>query len=267
MTSQSAADLQDLADRIVAQAKRGEQIEAYVSRARETDIRVYEGQIEHFVSARSEGVTVRVIRDGRTGSSYAGTLGDDVIAEVLGEARENAELGTVDEWAGLAEPDGHPKIDQELWNERLESFPTEDKIAIAMKLEKLALAADPRVRVDDANYSDVSAEAAYSTTTGIRSGARENGCYASVSTLADDGGETQTGWGFSVGKWPGEFDLDKAGRDAADRATRLLGAVKPASKRTTVVLDPMVTAQFLAIIGSTLNGESVTKGRSIFASR
>jgi PmbA protein len=43
--------------------------------------------------------------------------------------------------------------------------------------------------------------------------------------------------------------------------------VKPASKVTTVVLDPMVTAQFLGIIGSTLNGESVSKGRSIFADR
>jgi PmbA protein len=34
-----------------------------------------------------------------------------------------------------------------------------------------------------------------------------------------------------------------------------------------VVLDPMVTAQFLGIIGSTLNGESVVKGRSMFANR
>jgi PmbA protein len=85
--------------------------------------------------------------------------------------------------------------------------------------------------------------------------------------LADDNGETQTGWGFAVGKHPGEFDLSKAARDAADRAMRLLGATKPPSKRTTVVLDPYVTASFLSIIGSTLNGESVSKGRSIFANR
>ena len=35
----------------------------------------------------------------------------------------------------------------------------------------------------------------------------------------------------------------------------------------TVVLDPFVSAQFLGIIGSTLNGEAVLKGRSIFAGR
>jgi PmbA protein len=96
---------------------------------------------------------------------------------------------------------------------------------------------------------------------------RENGCYLSVGTLADDGDETQTGFGFAVGRNTDELDLDKAARDAVDRATRLLGATKPASRRITVVLDPYVTAQFLGIIGGTLNGESVVKGRSLFAQR
>ena len=69
-------------------------------------IRVYEGEVEHFVSAQSEGIGIRVIRDGRTGFAYAGTLDDAAIAEVLAEARDNVEFGTPDEWAGLAEPDG-----------------------------------------------------------------------------------------------------------------------------------------------------------------
>jgi PmbA protein len=34
-----------------------------------------------------------------------------------------------------------------------------------------------------------------------------------------------------------------------------------------VVLDPYVTAQFLAILGGTLSGEAVQKGRSLFADR
>jgi PmbA protein len=46
-----------------------------------------------------------------------------------------------------------------------------------------------------------------------------------------------------------------------------LGATKPSTRRTTVVLDPMVTAQFLGVISSTLNGEAVVKGRSLFKDR
>ena len=46
------SDLQEIADRVVAMAQPGEHIEAFVSRDAETDIRIYEGQVEHFVAAR-----------------------------------------------------------------------------------------------------------------------------------------------------------------------------------------------------------------------
>ena len=95
-------DLQAIADRIVAQAKPGEEIEAYVGRGGETSVRVYEGEVEHFVSAQSAGVGVRVIKDGRTGTAYAGTLDEAAIAEVLAEARDNVQFGNPDEFAGLA---------------------------------------------------------------------------------------------------------------------------------------------------------------------
>lgn len=261
------SDLQSLADKVVAQAQAGEQIEAYVSRGGETEVRVYGGEVEHFVSAQSEGIGVRIIRDGRTGFAYAGTLDPNAVDEVLAEARDNVAFGTVDEWAGLAEPDGVERTPQPLWNDELAAYPTERKIELAKELERITLGGDARIRVDDANYADAWGEVAVATTTGIRETGRENGCYVSVSTLADDGDETQTGFGFSVARQPDGFDLGKAATDAVERATRLLGATKPQGKRLTVVLDPFVTAQFLGVISSTLNGESVVKGRSLFRDR
>jgi PmbA protein len=261
------SDLQSIVDAVVAQAQPGEAIEAYAARGSETDIRVYQGEVEHFVSAQSEGIGIRVIRDGRTGFAYAGVLDATAVAEVLAEARDNVEFGSSDEWAALAEPDGVEVVPQPLWNEALASYATERKIELAKELERLTSAADDRVRVEESNYADAASESAVATTTGIRRASRENGCYVSISTLADDGDETQTGFGFSVGRSPDEFDLAKAARQAADRATGLLGATKPASRRLTVVLDPYVTAQFLGVISSTLNGEAVIKGRSLFKDR
>ena len=54
----AGADLQALADRVVAQADAGEQIEAFVARGGETEVRVYQGDVEHFVSAQSEGIGI-----------------------------------------------------------------------------------------------------------------------------------------------------------------------------------------------------------------
>lgn len=260
-------DLQMIADRIVAQAKSGEQIEAYVGRGGETSVRVYEGELEHFVSAQSAGVGIRVIKDGRTGVAYAGTLDEGAISEVLADARDNVQFGNPDEFAGLAIPDGVEPVPQKFWDDALANYPTDQKVSLTKDLEQRALAADSRVRTESANYDDGWDESAFATTTGIRISGRSNGCYVSVVTLADDDDETQTGFGFSVGDSPNDFNLDKAAREAAERATRLLGATKPASKRTTVVLDPYVTSQFVGILSSAFSGENVSKGRSIFADR
>ena len=263
----TTAELLALAEKVVASAGPGEQVEAYVSRGGETDIRVYQGQLEHFVSAQSEGIGVRVIREGRTGFAYAGVLDEAAVAEVLAEARDNAAFGSPDEWAGLAEPDGVSVTPQVLWDDAVVRVSAERKVALAEELERIPLAADPRVRVESANYSDGWGEAAVATSTGIRASGRENGCFVSVGTLADDGGETQSGFGFAVGRDPEALDLGRAANDGADRATRLLGATKPSSTRATIVLDPYVTAQFLGIVSATLNGEAVVKGRSVFADR
>ncbi|MEY2446860.1 MAG: PmbA protein [Acidimicrobiaceae bacterium] len=267
MTSE-VEDLLAIADRIVGWAKDGEQLEAVVVRSTDTEIRAYEGDVEQLSSAQTQGVGIRVVRDQRVGFAYAGSLDHDVLGETLAEARDNAGFGTPDEFVGLAEPDGVAVADLDLFSESLADFPTDKKVELAIALERAARSADPRISgVESADYVDSVAEGAVVTTTGIRTAARETAAYIMASVLAADGDETQTGFGFSVGRDPSSLDIDKAAADAARRATRMLGATKPASQRVTVVFDPWVTAQLLGIIGGTLSGEAVLKGRSPFADR
>jgi PmbA protein len=47
----------------------------------------------------------------------------------------------------------------------------------------------------------------------------------------------------------------------------MLGAKPARSERLTIVLDPWVTAQFLGIVAGVFAGDSVLKGRSLFADR
>jgi PmbA protein len=86
-------------------------------------------------------------------------------------------------------------------------------------------------------------------------------------SLAGDEDETQTGFGFSLGRDVDELDVEAAAGDAADRALRMLGAIQPPSGRLTVVLDPWVTAQLVGIVAGTLGAEEVIKARSLFAGR
>jgi PmbA protein len=261
-------DLLDVADRLVGMAHGGEQLEAYVARSSDTQVRVYEGEVEQLAVADSLGVGVRVVRDGRQGFAYCGTFDDAALAETVAEARDNAAFGEPDEAAGLAEPDGVEPVELDLWDEGLAGVPTADKVALALELERAVRAADPRITgVESCDYGDSRGEAAIATTVGIRRVARDAGCSLVAYSLAADGDDTQTGFGFSLGRSFDELDVGVAATDAAERAVRMLGATQPASARLTVVLDPWVTAQLLGIVGGTLGGEEVVKARSLFAGR
>ncbi len=262
------SELLDIATRVAGWANEGEQVEAFVVHERETEVRSYEGEVESLTSAESQGIGVRVIADGKQGYAYAGTLDADALEETLREARDNAGFAEADEFNGVAQPDGVPTADLDLYRDDLVSCPIDQKVALAIELERATRAADPRISgIESAEYIDTLYESAVATTTGIASVTRETGCYLAAYALAEEDGETQTGFGFSIGRGPGELDVSIAARDAAERATRLLGSTKPETARLTVVLDPWVTAQLLGIVGSTLTGEAVLKGRSLFADR
>jgi PmbA protein len=261
-------DLLDVADRVVGLAESGEQLEAYVARSSDTQVRVYQGEVEQLAVADSLGLGVRVVRDGRQGFAYCGTFDPVAVDETVAEARDNAVFGEPDEAAGVAEPDAVEPAALDLWRPGLAAVPTDDKVALALALERAVLAADPRIRgVESCDYADSLGESAVVTTTGIRRASRATGCELVAYSLAEDGDETQTGFGFSLGRSFDELDVDVAARDAADRALRMLGATKPPSSRLTIVLDPWVTAQLVGIVAGTLSAEEVIKGRSLFAGR
>jgi PmbA protein len=261
-------DLNDIVEGIAARARDGEEIEAYASRSVDTEVRVLDGDVESLSSAESQGVGVRVVAGRRQGFAYVGSLDESVIAEVLEEARDNAGFGSTDEWYGLPEPDGVAPPALDLYRDDLAGYATEDKVALATELERATRAGDPRIRaIESAEYGDALVESALASSKGVRASSRRTLCSVVVEAIAGEGAETQTGFGYSVGRTPSELDVARAASEAVWRATRLLGAKKPKSQRVTVIFEPRVTASFLGVLSSAFSGEAVLKGRSFFAGR
>ena len=235
-------ELSDLAALVVSRARPDEEVEAYVTRSRTTNVRAYGGEIESLSSAEPVGAGIRVVAGGKQGFAWAGTLDEDVLADTLDEARDNASFGQADRFAGVAHPDGVAPPPLDLVRAELLETPTKAKVELALDLERASLGRDERVTgVRVAMYSDSYGEVAVATTTGIEATTEAGLCYLYVSPLVEE--------------------------DGVGRAVRLLGAVKPPSRRVTVVLDPEVTAELLSILGGTLSGDAVLKGRSLFAGR
>ena len=260
--------LQEVADRVVASAAPGEQVEAVATWSRDTEVRAHGGEVEHFVASESAGVGVRVVAGGRQGLSWAGVLDDAALAEALQEARDNASFGTPDPHAGLAEPDGVEAVELPTYDERLESVGPERKIDLALELERRVRAGDPRmIGVESADYADSIAAGAIASTTGVRASGRETSTYLGAYSLAGVDEEVTTGFGFSVARSAEDLDVDEAVQQSVERAVRMLGARKAAGRRLTVVFDPYVTSQFLGLVAEMLSGEAVLRGRSPFAGR
>jgi PmbA protein len=267
-----------LVRKIAGEAKPGEQVEAYAARSKGTEVKVFGGEVESLAAENVEGVGVRVVVDGRQGFAWAGSLEPDVVAETLAEARDNAGFGSIDEHLGLpgpddaADPGGERPFDRDtgldLWRDALLAIPADDKVEMALQLERAVMAADPRIRgVRTVSYGDGASEMALANSLGVEATSRRTVCSVSALALAGEGVDTRTGYGFSVGREPSELDLDEAARMAVLRAVRLLGATQPKSRKLAVVFDPLVASSILGVISGALNGESVLKGRSMFATR
>jgi PmbA protein len=264
-------DLIEIARRVAGAARDHEQVEAYVARSHETEVRVFDGDVESLSVAGVDGVGVRVVVDHRQGYAWAGSLDPEVVDETLTEARDNAGFGEPDEWYGLAAPGdvrSASAVELDVWREELLAVATDEKVTLALEVERATRAADGRVRgVEFAGYDDTAIEAAVVNSLGVESTTRRTLASCSAFAMAGEDNATQTGMGFSAGRTLADLDVSAAAGDAAERAVRLLGATQPPSRRLPVILDPLVTRSLLGIVGAALGGEAVLKGRSMFVDR
>src|SRR5581483_9034017 len=145
-------DLAEQAASVVDRAASGEQLEVYVARGHETEVRAYDGEVEALSSATSSGVGIRVVLDAdapegaRLGFAWAGSLDPELVEATLAEARDNARFATPDPDVVLASPDAHWAAELELWDDRLVHTPTDHKVEMALSLERQVRKADSRIR-------------------------------------------------------------------------------------------------------------------------
>ncbi len=267
MTSQ----LETLAATLLSSAKENEGMEVYVARGSETEVRVYEGEVESLAAATSAGIGVRILHEtpdgARVGFAWAGSLERDVLEETIAAARDNALFATPDPSVAFAVPDGVAPTSVNLYDPSIRTVTTEAKIAFAMELERMVRSANKVRGIRSADYGDSEVEVALASTTGISTTTRRTSASGAVEVIAGDGDEVQTGYSYTAGRSFSALDLEATATDAVARAVSMLGATKPASMKCVAIFDPRVVAQLLGIISSALSGEAVVKGRSFFAGR
>jgi PmbA protein len=261
------SELAGLAGRAVerALAAGAGEAEAYAAEAARREVRAHGGEIESLTAATQRGVGVRAWSGGRVGYGFGTDLSAEGIAAIGDRAAAAARVADEDEFAALPAP-GEADTLPGLSDPSLAEWPTARAAGLALAVERAALDSDPRVAgIEQAVYFDSAERVAIASSAGARGEYETTNCYAYAQALAEGESGRETGLGFGLARGPGGLDPEAIGREAAERATAMIGSSKPESRVCPVVLDPTVAASFVGLLGKALGADAVQRGRSPFA--
>jgi PmbA protein len=269
MNARSGIDPLHTARRALDRGRRlGADLEIYVQEGSTASIKVFGGEVESISVARPRGLGVRAVKAGRVGYAFTADLSDPGLDAVLAGALANVEATDPDPFAGLparaAVP--YPAIPG-LWRPGVGRTGLNDKVELALELERRALACPLVDTVEESVYSDEESRMAICSTTGVEAEADHSFCFVYAQAHAGREGDRQSGLGFSVARDPGLLEVEAAGTEAGEKATALLGARPCQTGSYTVVFAREVAAPLIAYVAQGLSAEAIQKGRSPFIGR
>lgn len=262
-------DYSQLAELVFATAKAAEaDAELYITNEKETNITVQRGAVEKFSFAGSKGLGVRVIRDGRMGYAYTSDFSPDSVRRCTEQALALASAADADDYRRL--PDPQPVAEEPLdnYDPAMAALSADDKIAFALEMEKAALAADERVVMAlQTMYLDSAGEVALANSKGFAGSYRRSYAGGLVMALATEGDERAMALAFGIDPSFHKLDAQKIGREAGERAAKLLGGKPVPTQEATVVFAPFAGNAVIAAMARALTAEAMQKNRSFLAGK
>lgn len=265
-----SAGLEAIAAEAVERARRAgaDQAEACVESSRSFSVEVNGGKIETLKQSATRGLGLRVIVGGAVGFVSSNDLSGERVEDLARRAVALARLSTPDAANALPTPAeagdaGGP--DLELLDPAVVALPAETKIEMAIELERVALAHDPRIRrTDGAHVSSGSGISVIANSNGLMRSSSGAAVSAYVVPLADDrDGKQQNGaYGMSKRRLSEMPPMETIAREAASRAVARIGARPVATARVPVVMHPDVAGSWIAEMLDAFSAESVIKKAS-----
>ncbi len=242
--------------------------DVYVRSSSSTSAEVKEQKLDTFEEAVTWGAGVRaLLPDGKMGFAYS-SGSPEAVSQAAQKAYENAQHAEADPGNVIPLKPDAPYPDIAEFDDQIKSLSEQEKIDKAIIVEKAALGFDPRIkRVRKSSASFTEAGWALVNSNGIR--VYTEGTYFScgIMAVAEEGGESQMGYDFDYKRYVSQIDFAKVGRSAAERAVALLGAKKTPTGLFPVLLENIVSSEFLGVLAASFSAESVIKGRSLLAGK
>ena len=266
----------EIARNVVALARRAgaEQCDAIVSMYTEANVTVRLGELEKLIEAGSMSLGLRVINGGRTAVCSTSDLSPLSLERFAAETVDLAAISEPDEFAGLPEPELLSQVTNAdglgLYDERIETLTTEEKIRMARACEGGAFAFDRRVNNSDgASLSTRVGQMALANSHGFEGSYPATSISLMVEAIADDAdGKKRNGYWYTAERALHRMlDPEEVGRIAARRTVDQLGARKMPTRQVPVVFEPMMTVALMGDLIGCVTGSALYRGSTFLANR
>jgi len=238
--------------------------ESYFVEGESTSIEIKDGKVDAMKAAEEKGMSLRVLKNNAMGFSFSSDPSEKAVSSIIDSAFFSADSVTADEHNLLPEgPFTYPDVASH--DETFSSITVEEKIDMAMRMERAAVDYDKRIRtVRQSAYADSSECRFIMNSKGVRASATNTSFCLSIMSVAEENGSSEVGYYFSMGsKINSIMTPEQVGVEAARMAVSMLGARSAETGKTTIVLDPIVGCQLLDAFSPVFSADSVQKGKSL----
>lgn len=263
----------DIVEQEVSRCGGGE-AELWVHRGRVRRYEASDGGIDAISLSDTLSLGVRVFRDGRMGFSYGFGESEDDVRRTVGAAIFCADASDRDDACGLPEKglDGPAAPDGPgaplLFDPSCEGVGEREKADFARDLESRTLAVDPRMkRVRTASLTETVAEDRFRNSRGLSGAQRESLYFASVLSVAEEGLEGQTGYGFGFARRFSDLRPGEIARESGRKALRMLKGRPMPTGRFKAILENEAAADLLEVLAPSFLAPQVAKGKSMLAGK
>lgn len=258
-------DRDKLVDILLKKAKEFniDDIEVYISKESSMDFNIYEGQLEKYVLAEEENLSLRGIYKGRMGYSYTEKLREDSLDELINNLIEYAENNNNEEVE---------KMSSSIFGEKktvhrenlLNKYTEKEKIEYLLDLEKKAYDYDKRVKtIDDCRYQEKIQDVYIRNTKGLELEDSHTIGIIGLSAVTEEGNNMQTGYSHIVFKELLEEYKEKLIKESVGDAINMLGAEPIESGNYEIILRNNVVADMFSNFSPIFLGNTVQKNLSL----
>lgn len=221
-------------------------------------------ELDKFQQASSLGLSLRVALGGKLGFSYVMGESAEALKQAVQSALASARESDLTQEVGFAAP-GAELAECDVFDPQLAQELVEAKKQRALDMAVAALEADPKiVHVHPAEVGEGVSHLTLRTSHGLELEHRGTFISAGVVAMAGNGEEQEVAYDGEAVRFASKLDPVELGARTGRRAAAYLGGAPMPDGRYDVVLENAVAAELLGLLASSLLGDNLLKGRSLF---